>query len=253
VGLTHVRAGSVTPMYRQLAKLLREQIERGDLAVGDRVPSEAQLSEIHSISRITVRQGLSELERDGLVERVPGKGTFVRKPGPQVERLTRLSGFGENMAALGLRASYKTLRAEEAVVSSYVTDRLRSPGKRVYVIERILLADGRPVGKHISYLPPWVVARAPAGTFMRRSLDKNSLYRLMEDVRLRLHRAEEIVEPYTVDGEEAQQLGVQEGGLALRIRRSVYDLDGRPIEYVIITYRADSYTFRIELSRDQEA
>ena len=71
-------------------------------------------------------------------------------------------------------------------------------------------------------------------------------------VRLRLHRAEEIVEPYTVAGEEAQQLGMQEGGLPLRIRRTVYDLEGRPIEYVIITYRADSYTFRIELSRDQE-
>ena len=45
---------------------------------------------------------------------------------------------------------------------------------------------------------------------------------------------------------------MQEGGLPLRIRRTVYDLEGRPIEYVIITYRADSYTFRIELSRDQE-
>src|SRR5215216_6316626 len=119
-------------MYRQLSNLIRQQIERGELATGDQAPSEARLSERYGISRITVRQALAELERDALVEKVPGKGTFVREPKPRVERLTRLSGFGENMAALGLRAGYQTLRAEEGLVPEGVTDRLRSPGKRAY-------------------------------------------------------------------------------------------------------------------------
>jgi GntR family transcriptional regulator len=253
VELSQIRAGAVIPMYRQLSSLIRQQIERGELATGDQVLSEAQLSERYGISRITVRQALSELERDGLVEKVPGKGTFVREPEPRVERLTRLSGFGENMAALGLRAGYKTLRAEEDVVPEEVTDRLRSHGKRAYVIERILLADGRPVGTHTSYLPLWIVKRAPEGAFTRWSLDQNSIYRLMEEARLKLSRAEEIVEPHLVDGKEAERLDLDEGGLALRIRRTVYDPDERPLEYVIIIYRADSYTFRVELSRDQGA
>jgi DNA-binding GntR family transcriptional regulator len=75
----------------------------------------------------------------------------------------------------------------------------------------------------------------------------------MEEAGLRLSRAEEIVEPYLCDGKEAERLDLDEGGLALRIRRTVYGPDERSLEYVTITYRADSYTFRVELSRDQGA
>lgn len=238
---------SMTPMYRQLSELIRERIRDGRLAVGERISSEAQLGDKFGVSRITVRQALSELEREGLLERIPGKGTFIREPAHKVERLTRLTGFGENMAALGLTAGYETLQAEENLVSSDITDRLRTPGQNAFVIYRKLLADGRPVGVHTSYLPPWVIGRAPEGTFHLDRLNQGSLYRAVEDGGIVLSWAEEVVEPVQLEENEAELLDAQVGALALRIRRTVYDADNRPIEYVIITYRADSYTFRIEL------
>ncbi len=67
-----INANSVVPMYRQLADLLRRQIEDEVIADGDRLPSEAQLGEPYEVSRITVWQALSEPERAGLLVRAPG-------------------------------------------------------------------------------------------------------------------------------------------------------------------------------------
>lgn len=237
-------------MYRQLGDLIRERITHGHLVVGERLPSEAQLGERFGVSRITVRQALAELERDGLLERIPGKGTFVRESAKKVERLTRLSGFGENMAALGLTAGYETFRAEEMLVPPEVADQLKIAGRWAFVVERKLLADDRPVGVHTSYLPLWLVGQIAEGAFSKESLDRNSLYQAIEGTGVAMYRAEEIVEPMLAGAWEAEHLGVEEGDLTLRIRRTVYDADDRPIEYVLITYRADSYTFRISLYRE---
>jgi len=109
--MADIVANSPVPMYRQLASLIRDHIRRREPPPGVRVPSETELGAAYGVSRITVRHALSELERDGLLERTPGKGFFVRRDAGRVERLTRLSGFGENVSDLGIRAGYDTLRA----------------------------------------------------------------------------------------------------------------------------------------------
>jgi GntR family transcriptional regulator len=236
-------------MYQQLADLLRGRIKRGELARGDRIPSEAELGHSYGISRITVRQALSELEREGLLERVPGKGTFVPQTAGRVERMVELTGFGENMKKLGRNVGYATLRAREESVPLEVADRLRTPEARAFVVDRVLLADGVPVGAHLSFLPPWMVERAPVGAFSKRALDHGSLYAAMEKAGAVLHRAEETVEPALAGAEDAERLGVEEGALLLRVMRTVYDPDDRTLEHVVITYRPDTYTFRQRLYR----
>jgi GntR family transcriptional regulator len=252
MGEMRIQADSSVPMYRQLETLLRGCIESGEIGMGERLPSEAQLGVMFRVSRITSRQALAELERDGLVERVPGKGTFVRQRSGRSEPLSRLSGFKENMTALGLTASYRTDRAEETLVSSEIASWLGGAGRRVFVIERVLMANDQPVGAHTSYLPLWLVEQAPPGTFSREVLNQSSLYQIIEGTGVSLQRAEEIVEPGIAEPEEAERLDMNEGNLVLRVRRTVYDGDGRMIEYVIITYRPDSYTFRVELRRDRK-
>lgn len=69
--------GRRAPLYRQLADTLRQQIASGDLAPGQRLPTEAELSEAHGLSRITVRHALEQLTQDRLIERFPSRGTFV--------------------------------------------------------------------------------------------------------------------------------------------------------------------------------
>jgi GntR family transcriptional regulator len=247
--LAQLVESSSVPMYRQLEALLREKIDRGELQVGDRIPSEAQLCDRWGISRITTRQALAELERDGLLERVPGKGTFVKKPQGRVTRLTRLSGFGENMEALGLKPGYETLKADREPVPLEVAGHLQSAGGEAFVIERILFADGERIGSHTSYLPSWIIGQAPEGSFTRDALNRGSLYQAIENAGVSLLGADEIVEPDTAGEVEASRLGVREGDLVLRVKRTVYDSEWRPVEYVVLTYRADRYTYRIRLQR----
>ncbi len=245
--VTAIRAEAATPKYQQLAHLIRERIDRGEFAQGDRIPSEAQLGDSYKISRITIRQALSGLERDGLLERVPGKGTFVRKRSSLVERATGLTGFGENVAALGIEPGYRTLRAELARVPMEIADRLRLQSPKAFVVDRVLLADGEPVAKHISYLPPWIVKKATPNSFTTASLDKGSLYRAIEQAGVRMCRADEVVEPGLASDDEAEQMEMKASDLVLRVTRTVYDADGVPLEHVLLTYRADSYTYRATL------
>lgn len=235
---------SATPKYQQLAELIRERISRGEFAPGDRLPSESELGSAYQISRVTTRQALADLERDGLLDRVPGKGTFVRSRPAHVERPSRLTGFRENLLALGLVPSYHTLRAEASRVSPMIADRLSAPSGKVYVIERVLQADGDPVAFHISYLPLWLIHAAPQGVFTAAALDQTSLYQTMADAGARIFRAEEIVEPGRATPTEAAALEMEDGELVLRVARTVYDQSRTPLEYVEITYRADAYTYR---------
>jgi DNA-binding GntR family transcriptional regulator len=67
------------PLWRQLADLLKAQIESGDLPAGRVVPSETTLVQRYGLSRGTVRKALGWLAEQGLVNRVPGRGTFVAR------------------------------------------------------------------------------------------------------------------------------------------------------------------------------
>ncbi|WP_053057592.1 GntR family transcriptional regulator [Rubrobacter aplysinae] len=244
--LTEIQPNRAMPLYRQIAEVLQLRIHDGVVTEGRHLGSEAGLGTEFGVSRITIRQALSELEQKALVERVPGKGTYVRQREPKVERITRLSGFGENMSALGLSAEYRTLEAKETFAPPEVSDRLGVAGRRAFLLERVLLADGSPVGMHVSYLPSWLVSNAPE-RFTRGALESGSLYTAVQAAGCSLARAEEIVEPVMLDASQAGKLDTHEVALALQVRRTVYESDERPVEYATIIYRTDAYTFRLEL------
>ena len=73
-----VQHGTAVPPWRQLAALLREQIESGELPPGGKVPSIMALSQEHGIATVTVRKALDALKEEGLLETTPGYGTFVK-------------------------------------------------------------------------------------------------------------------------------------------------------------------------------
>ncbi|HET7093624.1 MAG TPA: GntR family transcriptional regulator [Thermomicrobiales bacterium] len=253
LAITPIDASSPLPKYRQLADLIRARIVRGEWAPGQRIPSEAELQAAHKISRITIRQALAELEQDGLIERVPGIGTFVRKRSVHIERSVELSGFGENMAALGMEPGYRTLRAEPAPISPEIAFRLKTPPNRAFVIERLLLADGEPVARHESYLPHWVVKQAGAEALSGQALDRKSLYRTLGEAGIQMHWAEEIVEPGLAERRDAAHLHMDEGALVLRVTRIVFNERNDPIEYVRLVYNAGVYTYRTTLYGKQRA
>src|SRR4051812_6837919 len=91
---------SPIPMYTQIKEQLRARIMDGSYQPHQQLPSESEMTAAFKVSRITVRQALSDLQKEGLIFKIHGKGTFVSKP-KAFQNVTRLQGFGEAMSSMG--------------------------------------------------------------------------------------------------------------------------------------------------------
>ena len=112
------------PLYYQLKQWIIEQIERGDLKPGDVIPSERELSEEFEISRMTVRQALTELVNEGKLVRERGKGTFVAEPKISQD-LFRLTSFSEDMKSCGMTPGASVIDVTVNTASSVLQKHLK--------------------------------------------------------------------------------------------------------------------------------
>src|SRR4030066_407139 len=96
----NVLALSPVPLYSQIREILRQRILDGTYQPHQKMPSESELIRAFRVSRITVRQALSDLQRAGLVFKIHGKGTYVSKP-KAFQNIGQLQGFGEAMSRMG--------------------------------------------------------------------------------------------------------------------------------------------------------
>lgn len=132
------------PLYLQLRDDLRRMIAVGQFKDGDAIPPEPVLCETYGVSRITVRRAVAELAAEGLVEKVPGKGTFVRGA-PFSPSLVSLTGFGSADEVFEVEPRRTVLRKWEESADSQIAGRLGlAEGAPVVGLER-LLQDGERV------------------------------------------------------------------------------------------------------------
>ncbi len=243
---THLLAGPV-PLWFQIANLLRSAIVAGEFKPGERLPSEAELNKAFSISRTTARAALDKLEQEGLIARASGRGSTVLDR--RIEQpVNLLAGFAEDMRRRGLVPSYNTLSARFAIPPSEVRQAMRVAGGRAFRIVRRLSADGIPMAMSTSWIAPSVLAGTPPPS--RRDLDAGSLYKWLEGrCGVRIAGGHEFIEAQSLAAPMAAQLGIGPGAAALVARRLSCSAAGDPIEYAVMTYRADRYRFRLDLSQ----
>lgn len=228
-------------LHSQLCDVLRGQI-RSDLAPGDALPSERQLSQRYGLSRTTVRLALAELEAAGLVVRRHGKGTFVSDAAQRAADLALCYSFTDEMRAMGKVpqtriVSFGVVGATK-VVSSALGVRLGTP---VYDVFRLRSADGVPMLLGHSYLP--------AATFpnlTREEVAARSLYAIVEgDYGQRIASAAEEVRAGTAREADARMLGIAQGAPVLEIARVSTSTGGRTIEYTSSIARGDKFKYRM--------
>ena len=144
-------ARSELPMHAVVRSDLHDAIRTGRFKPGDQVPTEPQLMERYEVSRTTVRRALRDLETMGLIVRQPGRGSFVSQPAVEA-RLDRLTGFVEDMEALGLTATASVELVETVPAPDRAADALRcAVGEPVVHIQRVRLANGTPISFDDSY------------------------------------------------------------------------------------------------------
>ena len=236
------KSGTI-PIYSQVKEFVREKIEAGVWPPGSLIPSERDFCEQFGISRMTVRQALGELVSEGLVVREKGKGTFVALPRLR-QRLTRLSGFSDDMHARGKQPGARLLSIRRVPAKPSAARALGIlPHEDIVVIERLRLADSEPLAVEASHLH----FVGMEGLMGRDHIA--SLYQVLSDeFGVQPTRAEQEIEASGATAREEDLLRLERGAPVLRTRRTTYDAHGRSFEYAEAVYRGDRYTFFAELS-----
>ncbi|HEX6383599.1 MAG TPA: GntR family transcriptional regulator [Anaerolineae bacterium] len=235
---------SAEPLYQQIRHLLLQAIKRGQLLPHQQAPSERELSELTGVSRMTVRQALQQLVGDGWLYTVPGKGTFVAAD-PKIEQnLQRLTGFTEEVQSQGFVPGSQILSIEIVPADGRAAEVFGIlPDSALIRICRQRLANGVPIAVENTHL----VQEAFPG-LDQVDLANQSLYNVLQ-TRYAVYptRAVQIIEADCADEATAVLLEIEPKKPVLAMERITYGIDGRPVEYVLSTYRADRSRLRVEL------
>jgi GntR family transcriptional regulator len=232
-------------LYYQLAELLREQIEDGQLQIGERIPSVRALAAQHGISQVTVRQALGELIKQGLLDVRRGVGTFVASPKIAYDSLF-LTGFSEDMLSRGLMTHAKLLHLAVETPTVHIAQQLAITKEEMVIrIVRQRYSNGEPVVLDQSYLPSELCPGLE-----KEDLGSKSLYALLEGRwHLKLAHSTQWLEATGANDYEAELFGLPAGAPVILVRGVTYLADERPVEYFKVVYRGDRFKFRLETSR----
>jgi GntR family transcriptional regulator len=231
---------SVIPLHIQLADLIREQVHRKELAPNDRLPSERELCEKYTISRITVRKALNTLTQEGLVRSYAGKGSFIAQP-PLSEELRPLSSFTQDLERRGLRASSRLLETAILQADEGIAARLMIPhGSEVVRLSRLRLADGQPIAIQLTYLPHYLCPGLLNTDFSDRSL----YWILREHYHLRLAHSDTVIRAALAQANEAALLQIKRPAAVLISEQTTYLDNHAIIEITRSVFHAERYSLQ---------
>jgi GntR family transcriptional regulator len=226
----------------QVREYVRGLIEGAD--PGSPAPSERELVQLFGVARMTVRQALDALVTEGLLERVPGRGTFVAEA--RSDRQARLSSYTEEMIRRGLIPGSRTLLARMEAAGPGVARALEiEEGDAIVHWQRLRMADGAPMALEDAYLAESIVPQ-----FLDQPLPV-SLYDALRSRDLLPTWGEDSIESALARADEAALLDLAEGDPVLRIARRAF-AGNVAVEVSRSTYRADRFTLWVPLSRPGE-
>ncbi len=228
---------SAVPLYFQIQRRLLERIAASELAEGDLLESEEELSRRYRVSRMTARHALTALKDQGYAVSQKGRGTFVSRPKLE-KNILHLLGFSEEMKQRGFRPSSRLLEQAAIAADDGLAARLQvAAGDSLLRLLRVRLANDVPMAIETSHVP---LARYPG--LDRFDFGKRSLYQVLRD-RYGMHVAwaDEVLEAFPASREQAGLLLVPPRSSLLAITRTIMQADGTPIESAQTLYRGDRY------------
>jgi GntR family transcriptional regulator len=238
---------STHKLYHSLGQIIRTKIQSGEWLVGQQIPSEREMMKIFNVSRATVRQGIENLMKEGILNRIQGKGTFVSPP--KFERgVLRLMEFSDVVKQIGLKPDVQLIGKENITPPSNIQKILLLPdGEHVIWLQRLLLLDETPIMIESSYFS---ASRFP---------DLLDEYDGTEDAHtlqykcygIKVTHARETFEPVILEDREAVLLGTQGGFPALWVEHIVFDATEKPVAYITSLMRGDRCRFYTDLVFDR--
>lgn len=231
------------PLYVQVKNALEAEIAEGIYNPNGRLPSERELCERFGVSRMTARQALKELERDGKVFSRVGKGTFVAEQ-KIAQQLRKLTGFSQDILTRGARPSSVVISAQIVPANAHLATTLKvMQGAEVVELSRIRLSNELPLCIETAHIPHYLCPN-----ILKNDFAHESLYNVFErDYGYHLLRAEQTMEASLANVRELELLHMTPPASVLRIERLTYNQQNNLLEYVVSAYRGDLYKFHLIL------
>jgi GntR family transcriptional regulator len=230
------------PLHHQVFRDLKSALDANEWRPGERMPTERELAERYGCSLITVRHALSELVREGRIERTRGRGTFVLQP--RIDRdIAGAMSFSEEMQRRGLDPTTRVVTARIEPAGESVAGSLGvAADAPVVYLERVRLGSGEPLLLEQARLP---AERFPG--LLAFDLERRSLYDILsERYATRIVRAREAVEPVVLKRREAELLDLPTRSLALQIDGVAFAADGSAVEAARSFVRGDRTRYYLE-------
>jgi GntR family transcriptional regulator len=231
------------PRYCRIAESLRERIREGDLAPGTRLDNQRALAKSFGVTLMTLRQALELLERENLIARRHGLGTFVAAPSIDYDILHQ-PRFAGDLLALGEPLTTRVLSSRFVHADRRASAALAlAPRARTLQLERLRLVDGHPVSLQRSFLP-----QALGEELMKADLAVTSLRQALEfKLGVTIERARETVSAVRLGRREASELGCPLGASAFESERVSYAAGGLAVVFDRVFIPGDRFRITREL------
>jgi GntR family transcriptional regulator len=236
------------PRYREIAEALRARIRAGELAPGARLVNQRRLAADFGVTLMTLRQALEVLERERLIARRHGLGTFISKGAPPRRvvdyDILQLRRFAGDLSAQGERVTTRVLGGRVTRAERRVAAALRlGAGERVVVLERLRFVDGRPMSLQRSFLPVPLGEKALASDLAVTPLGQVLEFKLG----IAIERARETVSAVRLPRREARALGCRTGAPGFESERVSFDAAGAPVVFDHVYIPGDRFRITREL------
>lgn len=255
---TMIDPTSDRPAYKQIADSIRTAVSSGELAPGDKVPSESELVKSFGVAQGTVRNALTQLRAEGLLRAEHGKGVFVRERPPmqrkasnrflRAHREAGKAAYTVDAEAQGIKHEVEVFKVGPEVVPDEIAPSLGvETGATVLVRSRRYLHGDTPMEIATSYVP-WSIAE---GTPIAEvNPGPGGIYARIEEAGHRLARFTEEVTARMPMPDEAKALHLPSGTPVMRVLRTAYDTDGLAVEVCDTVMTADLFVLSYELPAD---
>ena len=236
---------TLLPVYYQIKQTIKNWIINKDFNPGEKIPSENELAEKFKVSRLTVRQAISQLVQEGFLISKRGEGTFVTNNESLISSFSlEFTGFMDDLFYQISKSKTKSVKINRMTVPKLVKEKLGlEDGHEVVQIKRVRFLEDKSFAYTINYLPIEIGSK-----INEKDLFKKPLLQILEqDFGIQFNEALQTIEASFADKEVAEQLGITSGSPILFVERIMYTKKRRPVELVQSSYRGDLYKYIVRL------
>ncbi len=241
LNINPVDQNSPIPLYQQIRIDLQSMLQSGELAPNDLLPPEIDLADAYQVSRQTIRQAISKLVTDQLVERTPGRGTTVLSGKNQITFFLDQS-FAKQIAEKGLTPHSEVLRKKKTIIDGSTPESLKQKkGSQALDLVRIRYGNESPIG--VQYTT--IITDLCPDLYMHDFKTQSLYYLLLHRYKLPIARIDQLINATIADTWHMNLLEMTGIAPLLMVRTTAYLENGEPIESSTSYYRADRYEFSV--------